>query len=90
MVCNDKEYIREKNDGKMLLTKDIDKAISKFFAMDIKQRLTSPYIGETRASVFIGACVIFKTIYQILLFENMIVSYKCAQDAILEELQSNG
>lgn len=88
MVKNDGYYTREKNDGAVVKSKDIDKVIEKVLSMSLKERAESPYIGENRASVFVAAAIIFKTIYQTLNFEKMTVSFKGALDAMIEELKN--
>lgn len=86
MVKNDGYYTREKNDGAVIDCKDIDEVIEKVLLMGLKERAESPYIGENRASVFVAAVIIFKTIYQTLGFDKMTVSFKGALDAMIEEL----
>ena len=88
MVKNDGYYTREKNDGAVIDCKDIDKVIEKVLSMSLKERAESPYIGENRAPVFLAAAIIFKTIYQTLGFEKMVVSFKGALDAMIEELKN--
>ncbi len=78
-------YDRFENDGALLQTRDADRVIEKIKTMSFAERSASPYIAE-RADVFVPACVIFKTIYDTLKFENMIVSLKSAQDAMIKEL----
>lgn len=86
MVKNDGFYTREKNDGALVDCVDIDRVIEKVLSMSLKERAESPYIGENRAPVFIAAVIIFKTIYQTLNFDKLVVSFKGALDAMIEEL----
>ncbi len=88
IVKNHGSYRREANDGAILEKKGLDKAIEKCCAMSLEQRKESPYIGEDRASVFVAAGLIFQSIYENLGFNSLIVSFKGAQDAILEELKN--
>jgi len=88
MVHHDGFYAREKNDGKILKTTDVDKAVQTSCEMSLTERANSPYVGSDRASVFVAACVIFKSIYDTLGFRELTVSFKGAQDAILEELRN--
>ncbi|MBO4285655.1 MAG: hypothetical protein J5895_05455 [Alphaproteobacteria bacterium] len=88
MVYGDGFYAREKNDGKILKKTDLDQAVQCCCEMSLSERANSPYIGSDRASVFVAAGVIFKSIYDTLDFKQMTVSFKGAQDAILEELRN--
>ncbi|MBO4294749.1 MAG: hypothetical protein J5896_04820 [Alphaproteobacteria bacterium] len=86
MVKKQEKYEREKNDGEVMNKTDIDAVVQKVCAMNIQERTNSPYIGENRAPVFVAAAVIFKAIFTTLNFDNVIVSYKGALDAMIEEL----
>ncbi|MBQ7659180.1 MAG: hypothetical protein IJS26_00345 [Alphaproteobacteria bacterium] len=88
MVHHDGFYAREKNDGKILKTTDVDKAVQTCCEMSLAERANSPYVGSDRASVFVAACVIFKSIYDTLGFRELTVSFKGAQYAMLEELRN--
>ncbi len=87
MVKNDESYTREKNDGVCVKCCELDGAVLRVENMSVEERSKSAYIGEDRAPIFAAACVIFKTIYDKLGFDELIVSFKGAQDAMLEELQ---
>lgn len=78
-------YRREECDGAVLQVKDADKVIQKIAMMSFDERLSSVYIAD-RASIFVSACVIFKTIYDTLKFPEIIVLLKGAQDAMIKEL----
>lgn len=90
MVNNFGIYEREKSDGQSVFIADIDRAVEDVCNMSLRQRKESPYIGENRAPIFAAACVIFKTIYDGLKFDQMTASLKSAQDGIIEELKSHG
>lgn len=83
-------YDRFKADGKTISLVKLDEAVKRVYAMDAKERLVSPYIGENRAPIFVAACVIFKTIYDVLGFVELTASLKSAQDGIIKELITNG
>lgn len=78
-------YDRKQNDGMVFKVSEADGVIEKTEKMIFDERLANPYIGD-RASIFIPACVIFKSIYDTLKFPQIIVSLKGAQDAMIEEL----
>jgi len=88
MLKEDGFYTREKNDGACVACKDIDKIVCAVENMSLDQREKSAYIGQDRAPIFVAACVIFKAIYDVLGFDEFIVSFKSAQDAMLEELKN--
>ena len=80
-------YSKDYADGIKALVEQIDAQIEKIFLMDAEQMLHSPYIGESRASIFVAACVIFRTIYQTLQLTDLTASLKGAQEAIIEDLR---
>lgn len=86
MVKKDGAYHREKNDGACVSCADLDKAVADICAMSAGERIKCPYLSEDRAPIFVAACVIFKAIYDALGFDDIIVSFKGAQDAIIKEL----
>ena len=86
MVKKDGAYVRDKNDGASVLCHDLDEAVDKICAMDLNEREVCPYLSVDRAPIFVAACVIFKAVYDALCFDEVIVSFKGAQDAIIEEL----
>jgi len=88
ILKKDGSYTREKNDGACVACKDIDKIVCAVEKMSLDQREKSAYIGQDRAPIFVAACVIFKAIYDVLGFDEFIVSFKSAQDAMLEELKN--
>ena len=83
-------YDRFKADGRTISRVKLDEAVKRVYAMDAKERLESPYIGENRAPIFVAACTIFKTIYDGLGFDELTASLKSAQDGIIKELIDNG
>ncbi len=87
MIKNDGSYTREKNDGARVKCCELDGAVLKVENMSVDERSKSAYIGEDRAPIFAAACVIFKAIYDALGFDELIVSFKGAQDAMLKELR---
>lgn len=87
MVKKDESYSREKNDGACVKCCELDGAVLMIENMSLEERSKSAYIGEDRAPIFAAACVIFKAIYDKLGFDELIVSFKGAQDAMLKELQ---
>lgn len=86
MIKRQEKYEREQNDGEVTKATDIDSVVKQVCEMTLEDRAKSPYIGENRAPVFVAAAIIFKSIYRTLNFENVIVSFKGAQDAMVEEL----
>ena len=80
-------YSKDYADGISAPVKQIDAQIEKIFLMDAEQMLHSPYIGESRANIFVAACVIFRTIYQTLQLTDLTASLKGAQEAIIEDLR---
>lgn len=86
MIKQQEKYEREQNDGEVMKATDIDHVVKQVCEMTLEERAKSPYIGENRAPVFVAAAIIFKSIYRTLNFENVIVSFKGAQDAMIEEL----
>ena len=86
MVKKDGAYVRDKNDGASVLCQDLNQAVADIFAMNLNEREHCPYLSVDRAPIFVTACVIFKAVYDALCFDEVIVSFKGAQDAIIEEL----
>ena len=80
-------YSKDYADGISAPVEQIDAQIEKIFLMDAEQMLHSPYIGESRASIFVAACVIFRTIYQTLQLTDLTASLNGAQEAIIEDLR---
>lgn len=87
MVNNTGIYSKEYADGVKAPIVEIEKQIQKIFAMNLSEMAQNPYIGENRSSIFIAACVIFRTIYQTLQIKELTASLKGAQEAIIEELR---
>ena len=85
-IHNRGEYVRENEDGQVLKREDMDKVIAQIYKMNREERAQSPYIGQKRASVFVAAAVIFKTIYDALAVDELIASLKSAKDGIIAEL----
>lgn len=83
-------YDRFKADGKTISCSALDEAVERVYHMSPAERLSSPCIGENRAPIFVAACVIFKTIYDVLGFDELTASLKSAQDGIIRELIENG
>lgn len=84
------EHNRNRADGVQITTKELDKQISEVWKMSVAEKENSPYIGKDRAAIFNAGCVIFKTIYDNLKFDNLTASLKSARHAIIEELVNNG
>ena len=82
-------YDRFKADGKIVSRALLDETIARVYNMSPTERLSSPCIGENRAPIFVAACVIFKTIYDVLEFDELTASLKSAQDGIIKELIEN-
>ena len=89
MINNDETYDRHKNDGQVLSIQSLDNVIEQIYKMNLTERENSIYIGKNRAPIIISGCVIFKSIYETLGFENLTASLKGAQDAIIMELKNN-
>lgn len=87
MVKNFGSYDRNVADGIKVATREIDAEIAKIFYQKTENMAQNPYIGESRADIFVAACIIFQTIYQTLQIKELTASLKGAQEAILEELK---
>lgn len=80
------KYDKFEADGKCVPVKALDKLIAEILPLSYEKRAESVYIGQSRAKIFVAACVIFQTIYQALGAEELIASLKGAQEAIVSEL----
>lgn len=80
------EYDREGGDGTIIDCCEIDSQINKIYSLKQAEMAKNPYIGEKRSTIFVSACVIFKTIYDNLEAEKLVASLKSAKDGIVEEL----
>lgn len=87
MVKNVGIYNKDFADGLTALTSDIESEIKKIFSMNLRELAQNPYIGESRSTIFIAACIIFQTIYQTLQITELTASLKGAQEAMIEELR---
>ena len=81
-------YNRYKADGQLLSKDKLNQVVGKVYAMNTQERERSVYIGENRAPIFVAACVIFKTIFDELGFDELTASLKGAQDEIIRELKN--
>lgn len=90
MINQDIAYDRNKSDGQVVNTKSLDNVIEQILAMDLSERENCVYIGKNRAPIIVSAGIIFKSVYEMLGFENLTASLKGAQDAIIMELKNNG
>ncbi len=88
MAENWPAYDRYKADGKVLTKDMLNKTVAQVYAMNTQQRAQSVYIGENRAPILVAACVIFKTIFDGLGFDELTASLKGAQDEIIRELKN--
>lgn len=86
MVENTGVYSKEYADGLAAPIEKIDEQVQKVFKMSLIDLTQNPYIGESRSSIFVAACVIFKTIYDELHIKTLTASLKGAQEALIEEL----
>lgn len=86
MINKTGSYNKDFADGMSAPTAQIDKQIAETLNMNLEQLMESPYIGENRAPIFVAACIIFQTVYQVLQIKNLTASLKGAQEAIIEEL----
>lgn len=86
MVENTGVYSKEYADGLAAPIEKIDEQVQKVFKMSLIDLMQNPYIGESRSSIFVAACVIFKTIYDELQIKMLTASLKGAQEALIEEL----
>lgn len=80
------KYDKFAADGVCVSIADLDTLIDKVLLMKENERGLSPYIGRNRASIFVAALIIFKTIYQSLGCAELTASLKGAQEAIVAEL----
>ena len=80
------KYDKFAADGVCVSIADLDTLIDKVLLMKESERSLSPYIGRNRASIFVAALIIFKTIYQSLGCAELTASLKGAQEAIVAEL----
>lgn len=86
MVENTGVYSKEYADGLAAPIEKIEQQVQKVFNMSLIDLMQNPYIGESRSSIFVAACVIFKTIYDELQIKTLTASLKGAQEALIEEL----
>lgn len=86
MVKDFGEFDREKADGLIMNREDMDKAISTILGLSEAEMADNPYIGDKRSTIFVAACIIFKTIYDGLNVDEITASLKSAKDGIIEEL----
>lgn len=86
MINKTGSYNKDFADGMTAATEQIDQQISATLKMNLEQLIKSPYIGENRAPIFVAACIIFQTVYQVLQIKNLTASLKGAQEAIIEDL----
>ncbi len=86
MVENTGVYSKEYADGLSAPIEKIDEQVQKVFKMSLIDLMQNPYVGESRSSIFVAACVIFKTIYDELQIKMLTASLKGAQEALIEEL----
>ena len=86
MVENTGVYSKEYADGLAAPIEKIEQQVQKVFKMSLIDLMQNPYIGESRSSIFVAACVIFKTIYDELQIKTLTASLKGAQEALIEEL----
>jgi exopolyphosphatase/guanosine-5'-triphosphate,3'-diphosphate pyrophosphatase len=86
MVENTGVYSKEYADGLAAPIEKIEQQVQKVFKMSLIDLMQNPYIGESRSSIFVAACVIFKTIYDELQIKVLTASLKGAQEALIEEL----
>ncbi len=87
MLNNTEKYSKDYADGLKAEIVDIDKVIDKVFNMTLEDMSNNNHIGTNRAPIFVAACVIFKTIYDVLEIKNLTASLKGAQEAIIQELE---
>jgi len=80
-------YSKEYADGLSAPIEKIDAEVQKVFEMNLLDLVQNPYVGESRSSIFVAACVIFKTIYDDLQIKRLTASLKGAQEALIEELR---
>ena len=83
-----REYDRSRADGKVLIKAMLNKVVSQVYNMSVQERRSSVYIGENRSPIFVAGCVIFKTIFDGLGFDELTASLKGAQNAIIQELRN--
>ena len=87
MINKTGAYNKDFADGLSATAEQIDKQIDEILQMNLEQLSESPYIGENRAPIFVAACIIFQTIYQVLQIKELTASLKGAQEAIIAELE---
>lgn len=80
------KYDRNLSDGKKVSTADIDAQIERIYKLTQPEMLEDAYIGKKRSFIFVAACVIFKTIYDLLGAEEITASLRSAKDGIISEL----
>lgn len=86
MVKEFGEYDREGGDGLRVKCDEVNNQIAKIYSLKQSEMAKNPYIGERRSTIFVSACVIFKTIYDSLEAQEIVASLKSAKDGIVEEL----
>lgn len=87
MIENSGYYKREAVDGITKPIKEIDRQIAKVLQTPYVDMMSSPYIGENRAPIFVAACIIFKMIYDELGLDSITASLQGALEAIIEDLK---
>ena len=79
-------YDKFASDGVTVTFDELEKIIDETLAMNFKQRADCVYIGHNRASIFVAALIIFRTIYRGLGCQHLTASLKGAQEAIVADL----
>jgi len=86
MIEGKDKYDREAEDGQVITAKQVFNILQKLYKCSVADLEKNPNVGESRAPIFVAACVIFAQIIRLLKVDNMTVSLKSAKDAIIANL----
>ena len=64
----------------------MEKLLDKLYTQSVEEMAKNPCIGESRAPIFVAACVIFAQIANRLGADDITASLKSAKDAIIANL----
>lgn len=86
MLAGKGKYSREEADGKIIKTSAMENLLTRLYKQSVEEMAQNPCIGESRAPIFVAACVIFARIVQRLQANDIMASLKSAKDAIITNL----
>lgn len=86
LIEKKQKYVRENEDGHIIDVKGLKDLIAELYNCSVEKMAQNDCIGETRASIFIAAVIIFEQIAQRVRADNITASLKSAKDAIIANL----